>query len=87
MLARRGTYAILGYGGTVTTPSLDLVENERTAIGSLVGSWPDLWEVLQLHARGRIELRTGTHPLEAVNDVLERLRAGVITGRAVLAPG
>ena len=86
MLARGGTYAIVGYGGTVTTPSLDMVGNERTALGSLVGSWPDLWEVLQLHARGRIELRTETHPLEAINDVLERLRAGDVTGRAVIVP-
>jgi D-arabinose 1-dehydrogenase-like Zn-dependent alcohol dehydrogenase len=43
--------------------------------------------VLQLHAAGRIRLRTETHPLEAINDVLERLRAGDITGRAVIVPG
>jgi NAD+-dependent secondary alcohol dehydrogenase Adh1 len=86
VLARRGTYAIVGYGGTITSPSIDLVEGERTAIGNLVGSWPDLWEVLQLHARGRIELRTETHPLEAINDVLGRLRAGAVTGRAVIVP-
>ena len=29
---------------------------------------------------------TETYPLEAVNDVLDRLRAGAITGRAVLTP-
>jgi NAD+-dependent secondary alcohol dehydrogenase Adh1 len=87
MLGRRGTYSIVGYGGTITVPSLDVVEHEKTAIGSLVGSWPDLWEVLQLHARGRIELRTETHRLEAINDVLDGLRAGEITGRAVIVPG
>jgi D-arabinose 1-dehydrogenase-like Zn-dependent alcohol dehydrogenase len=27
------------------------------------------------------------HPLSAVNDVLEKLRAGEVTGRAVLIPG
>ena len=87
MLARRGTYSMVGYGGTLSVASLDMVENERTAIGNLVGSWPDLWEVLQLHAAGRIRLRTETHPLEAINDVLARLRAGDITGRAVIVPG
>jgi hypothetical protein len=33
-----------------------------------------------------VTLRTETHPLEAVNDVLDALRAGDITGRAVLVP-
>jgi NAD+-dependent secondary alcohol dehydrogenase Adh1 len=87
MLARRETYSLVGYGGTLSVASLDMVENERTAIGNLVGSWPDLWEVLQLHAAGRIRLRTETHPLEAVNDVLDRLRAGDVTARAVIVPG
>jgi len=54
--------------------------------GNLVGSWIDLWELLQLHAAGDVKLRTETHPLEAVNDVLDRLREGEITGRAVLVP-
>jgi hypothetical protein len=31
-------------------------------------------------------LKTETHPLEAVNDVLAMLREGEITGRAVLVP-
>jgi NAD+-dependent secondary alcohol dehydrogenase Adh1 len=87
MLARHGTYALVGYGGTITRPSLDLVANEKTAIANLVGTWPDLWEVLQLHAADRIVLRTETHPLDAINDVLDRLRAGEVTGRAVIAHG
>jgi NAD+-dependent secondary alcohol dehydrogenase Adh1 len=87
MLARHGTYSIVGYGGTVSVASAALVVDEQATVGNLVGSWPDLWEVLQLHARGRIELRTETHPLEQINTVLERLRAGEVTGRAVIVPG
>jgi NAD+-dependent secondary alcohol dehydrogenase Adh1 len=87
MLARRGTYSIVGYGGTVSTPSVALVVAEQAAVGNLVGSWPDLWEVLQLHAAGRIVLRTETHSLDAINEVLDRLRAGEVTGRAVIAHG
>ena len=59
---------------------------ESTIAGNLVGSWIDLWELLQLHARGAVTLRSETHPLEAVNDVLAALRAGDVTGRAVLVP-
>jgi NAD+-dependent secondary alcohol dehydrogenase Adh1 len=86
MLVRGGTYAVVGFGGTVTIPSAAMVGGEVSIIGNLVGSWIDLWEVLQLHARGRVVLKTETHPLEAVNDVLAMLREGEITGRAVLVP-
>ena len=86
MLARGGTYSVIGYGGTISIPSGALVVNEHAVVGNLVGSWIDLWELLQLHGRGDITLRTETHPLEDVNDVLDALRAGDVTGRAVLVP-
>ena len=86
MLARRGLYSIVGYGGMVSHPSVGFVVDETVVAGNLVGSWIDLWELLQLHGRGDVTLRSETHPLEEVNDVLDRLRAGEITGRAVLVP-
>jgi NAD+-dependent secondary alcohol dehydrogenase Adh1 len=86
MLARRGLYSTVGYGGLVTIPSVALVVGETAIAGNLVGSWMDLWELLQLHGRGDVTLRTETHSLEAVNDVLDRLREGEVTGRAVLVP-
>jgi D-arabinose 1-dehydrogenase-like Zn-dependent alcohol dehydrogenase len=42
--------------------------------------------VMQLHARGKLILKTETHRLEDVNDVLAKLREGEVTGRAVLTP-
>jgi NAD+-dependent secondary alcohol dehydrogenase Adh1 len=86
MLARRGLYSTVGYGGTITVPSIALVADETTITGSLVGSWVDLWELLQLHGRGEVILRTETHSLDDVNEVLGRLRDGEVTGRAVLVP-
>jgi NAD+-dependent secondary alcohol dehydrogenase Adh1 len=86
MLARRGLYSIVGYGGVVSHPSVGFVVGETVVAGNLVGNWIDLWELLQLHGRGDVTLRSETHPLEAVNDVLDRLRQGEITGRAVLVP-
>jgi D-arabinose 1-dehydrogenase-like Zn-dependent alcohol dehydrogenase len=32
-------------------------------------------------------LKSETYPLDAVNDVLDKLREGDVTGRAVLVPG
>jgi NAD+-dependent secondary alcohol dehydrogenase Adh1 len=86
MTARRGLYSTVGYGGTVNVSSVTLVVGETQIAGNLVGSWIDLWELLQLHARGAVTLRSETHPLDAVNDVLDALRAGDVTGRAVLVP-
>jgi NAD+-dependent secondary alcohol dehydrogenase Adh1 len=86
MLARGGTLSVVGYGGMVQVPSVALVANEQAIAGNLVGSWIDLWEVLQLHAAGRIVLKTETHLLSDVNVVLELLREGEVTGRAVLVP-
>ncbi len=87
MLARGGAYSMVGYGGTISVPSVSLVVQEHSLVGNLVGSWIDLWEVLQLHAAGRLTLKTETYALDSVNDVLDKLREGEITGRAVLVPG
>jgi NAD+-dependent secondary alcohol dehydrogenase Adh1 len=86
MLAKGGTYSIVGFGGIVTVPSGAMVGNEQAIVANLVGTWVDLWEVMQLHARGKLTLKTETHRLEDVNDVLAKLREGEITGRAVLTP-
>lgn len=86
MLAGGGTYSIVGYGGTVSVPSVAPVGAEQSVAANLVGTWSDLWELMELHGRGRIRLVTETHPLEPVNDVLGRLRDGEVTGRAVLVP-
>jgi NAD+-dependent secondary alcohol dehydrogenase Adh1 len=86
MLARGGTYSVIGYGGTISIPSPALVVNEHAVVGNLVGTWIDLWELLQLHAAGRVTLKTETHSLDSVNDVLQKLRDGEVTGRAVLVP-
>jgi NAD+-dependent secondary alcohol dehydrogenase Adh1 len=86
VLARGGTYSVIGYGGTISIPSGALVVNEHAVVGNLVGTWVDLWELLQLHGAGKVTLKTETHSLDDVNDVLGRLRDGEITGRAVLVP-
>jgi NAD+-dependent secondary alcohol dehydrogenase Adh1 len=86
MLGRAATYAIVGYGGTLSVPSAAMVGREQAAVASLVGTWIDLWEVVQMHAAGRLTLKSETHPLEEVNEVLGILREGEIIGRAVLVP-
>jgi len=86
VLANGGVFSTIGYGGVMSLPSVALVSQETAVVGNLVGSWIDLWEVLQLHVRGEVTLRTERYSLDDVNDVLGRLRDGEITGRAVLVP-
>jgi len=86
MLARGGTYSVIGYGGTISIPSGALVVNEHSVVGNLVGTWVDLWELLQLHAAGKVTLKTEVHSLDSVNEVLAKLHDGEVTGRAVLVP-
>jgi NAD+-dependent secondary alcohol dehydrogenase Adh1 len=87
MLARGGTYSVVGFGGTIEAPSVALVGGEQSIVGNLVGTWIDLWEILQLQAAGRLVLKAETHPLDSINDVLDKLREGEVVGRAVLVPG
>jgi NAD+-dependent secondary alcohol dehydrogenase Adh1 len=86
LLARGGTLSLVGYGGEIHHPSVGFVAAEVAVTGNLVGTWIDLWELLQLHVRGDVELRTEMHALDDVNDVLAKLREGEVTGRAVLVP-
>jgi NAD+-dependent secondary alcohol dehydrogenase Adh1 len=86
MLARGGSYSVIGYGGVISIPSPSLVVNEHAVVGNLVGTWVDLYELLELHGAGKVVLKTETHSLDDVNDVLDALRDGDITGRAVLVP-
>jgi NAD+-dependent secondary alcohol dehydrogenase Adh1 len=86
MLARGGTFSVIGYGGTVSIPSVVMIASEQSVVGNLVGTWVDLWELLRLHAAGKLVLKSETHPLDSVNEVLDRLREGEVTGRAVLVP-
>lgn len=86
MLRKGGTYSIVGYGGQLSVPSLAMINNEFTIVGNLVGNYSELWELMQLHAQGKVKLHTSRYGLEEVNEVLHRLEHGQVNGRAVLVP-
>jgi NAD+-dependent secondary alcohol dehydrogenase Adh1 len=86
MLARGGRYVVVGYGGRLEIPTYDLVGNEITIAGSLVGSHTDLVELAALSDSGRVVVATQRYELRAIREALEDLRAGRVRGRAVLLP-
>jgi NAD+-dependent secondary alcohol dehydrogenase Adh1 len=84
---RAGSHFIIGYGGTVNVPAIDIISSERSIVGNLVGSYNDLAELMVLAAQGKVELHTRTYPLDAVNDAIDDLDAGRLQGRGILVPG
>jgi alcohol dehydrogenase, propanol-preferring len=53
---------------------------------SSVGTREDLREVLAMGAAGKVRCQTVTRPLEQINELLQQLRRGQISGRIVLVP-
>lgn len=86
MTKRAGSYYVIGYGGTVDIPTIDLISTERNIIGNLVGSYNDLAELMTLAADGKVTLHTRTYPLDAVNDAMDDLDGGRLQGRGILVP-
>lgn len=86
MTRRAGSDFVIGYGGTVDIPTIDVISTERNVVGNLVGSYNDLVELMALAAAERVEMLTSTYPLDAVNDAMDDLDAGRLRGRGILVP-
>lgn len=86
MTKRAGSHFIIGYGGTVEIPAIDVISTERNVIGNLVGSYNDLVELMALAAAGKVQMLTQTYPLDAVNDAMDDLEGGRLRGRGILVP-
>ena len=46
MTAPAGSYFVIGYGGTLHIPTLDIISTERNIIGNIVGTYNDLAELM-----------------------------------------
>ena len=86
MTAPSGSYYVIGYGGTLQIPTLDIISTERNIVGNIVGTYNDLAELMVLAQAGRVTLHTRTYPLDAAVDAIQDLDAGRVRGRAILVP-
>jgi propanol-preferring alcohol dehydrogenase len=85
MLRRGGTCVLGGLPpGDFPLSIFDMVFRCLTVRGSLVGTRADMKEALAFAAEGKVKANLETASLDDVNDVLERLRTGKVTGRVVL---
>jgi NAD+-dependent secondary alcohol dehydrogenase Adh1 len=86
MLRRAGSYFVVGYGGHVDVPTIDIISAEINIIGNLVGSYNDLAELMSLAAAGRVKLHTRRYSLDGYAQAIEDLEHGQVRGRAILVP-
>jgi NAD+-dependent secondary alcohol dehydrogenase Adh1 len=86
MTAPAGSQYVLGYGGEFKAPTLDFVGGEKNVIGNIVGTYPDLVELMVLAQAGKVTLHTKQYPLDGALDALHDLDAGRVRGRAILVP-
>ena len=86
MTAAGGSYFVIGYGGTLEIPTLDIISTERNIIGNIVGTYNELAELMALAQAGKVTLHTRAYPLDAAVEALADLDAGRVRGRAILVP-
>ncbi|HUK73803.1 MAG TPA: NAD(P)-dependent alcohol dehydrogenase [Streptosporangiaceae bacterium] len=86
MTAPAGSYYVIGYGGAVNIPTLDIISTERNIIGNIVGTYNELAELMVLAQSGQVTLHTKTYPLDRAVEAIQDLDAGRVRGRAILVP-
>ena len=85
-VARRGILVQVGIGGGTFPLSFFATRPEAVITNSFWGSPDELGELVALAAQGRVRARVKRYGLDDVNDILDRLERGEISGRAVLVP-
>ena len=83
---RGGYYYLVGYGGQLSIPTLEMILSEKTIVGILGGTFSELVELITLVDGGQVALTTREYPLSSANEALRDLRDGRNSGRSVLIP-
>jgi len=86
MLRSHGTYYVIGYGDQIQIEAIKVIFQEYSFVGNLVGTYVDLHELMQLHAKGKVELTTEEFALEEANEAINALEEEKLQGRGVLIP-
>lgn len=75
MTRNAGFYYIVGYGGTLQVPTIQLIVTEKTIVGNLVGTYAELTELMALADRGLVKLATKGYRLSEADHALGALGA------------
>ncbi len=66
--------------------AVDVIISEKNIIGNLVGTWSELYELMELANKGLVKLSMQEYKLDDANKALHDLNEGKVKGRAVLVP-
>jgi NAD+-dependent secondary alcohol dehydrogenase Adh1 len=86
MTKNTGSYYIVGYGEDIKIKSVDMIISERNIIGNLIGTWSELYELMELANKDLVRLSMQEYKLSEANQALHDLNNGKVKGRAVLVP-
>ncbi len=86
MTRRGGAYFVVGYGGRLEVPTLELVTQEKSIIGNLVATYAELTELVERISEGQMKGAVTYYPLAQVNHAVRDLRDGHVNGCAVVVP-
>lgn len=85
MMRRGGTMVLNGLPpGKFDLSIFDMVLDGTTVRGSIVGTRKDLQEALDFAGHNKVHAEIAVEPLENINGIFDRMRAGKITGRIVV---
>ena len=87
-LAKAGRYIVVGQaGGDFKMPQIWLPQKAMTIRGSHVGNSPQLRALIDMVRAGKIkQMPIERRPLSQINQAVEDLENGRVTGRIVLQP-
>ncbi len=86
MLRQGGVHFVVGYGGKIEVPTVHMILNEISIAGSLVGNYPELVELMELNAEGRVKLHAQEYSLDNINVAIQDFKERRIVGRGVIVP-
>jgi NAD+-dependent secondary alcohol dehydrogenase Adh1 len=79
-----GQYLVIGYGGTVSAPAMDIMATEKRIVGNVGGTYLELKELLALSEAGQVQIRIQEYPFDEINQAFADLNNNRIRGRGVL---
>jgi len=86
LLRQGGELIVVGYGGTIEIPTLELVVNEIKIGGSLVGDYIELVELMELNSEGKVKMHQTEYKLANINQAIDDFKNRRFTGRGVIVP-
>ena len=86
LLRKGGELIVVGYGGKIEVPTVELVVNEIKIGGSLVGDYTELVELMELNADGKVKMHYSRYALADINTAIDDFKNRRFTGRGVIVP-